>query len=79
MYHVEYEYRITSSLTLKFGEKFMRSHNLFTLTMLSASFLFGSFVINAEPSLEEVVVTARKTDENLRDVPIAISAFTTSD
>ncbi|MDG2061611.1 MAG: TonB-dependent receptor [SAR86 cluster bacterium] len=57
----------------------MRSHNLFTLIMLSASFLFGSFFINAEPSLEEVVVTARKTDENLRDVPIAISAFTTSE
>jgi iron complex outermembrane receptor protein len=33
----------------------------------------------AEPTLEEVVVSARKVDESLQDVPIAMSVFTSSD
>lgn len=31
---------------------------------------------DAAPQLEEIVVTARKTEESLKDVPIAITAFT---
>jgi iron complex outermembrane receptor protein len=33
----------------------------------------------AEPGLEEIVVTARKRDEALLDVPVAISAFTAAE
>ena len=41
--------------------------------------LFIPFSILAEPTLEEVVVSARKVDESLQDVPIAMSVFTSSD
>ena len=46
---------------------------------IAASFIFISFSVIAEPTLEEVVVSARKVDENLQDVPIAMSVFTSSD
>lgn len=35
-----------------------------------------SFAQNSASLLEEVVVTARKVDESLQDVPVAVSAFT---
>jgi iron complex outermembrane receptor protein len=43
------------------------------------SFFFISFAVIAEPTLEEVVVSARKVDESVQDVPIAMSVFTSSD
>ena len=43
------------------------------------SFFFASFALLAEPTLEEVVVSARKVDESVQDVPIAMSVFTSSD
>ena len=44
-------------------------------------FLFSLFhsALIAEPTLEEVVVSARKVDESVQDVPIAMSVFTSSD
>lgn len=48
-----------------------------------AFFLCGNSntALSAEPAaiLEEIVVTARKREENLRDVPLSISAMTDSD
>ena len=43
------------------------------------SFFFASFALLAEPTLEEVVVSARKVNESVQDVPIAMSVFTSSD
>ena len=57
----------------------MTFNNTFTKLALAASFLFIPFSIIAEPTLEEVVVSARKVNENLQDVPIAMSVFTSSD
>ena len=54
-------------------------------TQVSRGFAAALFVLCAAPlsaqvqqdgDLEEIVVTARKVEENLRDVPIAITAFT---
>lgn len=36
----------------------------------------GAAAQESDPMLEEVVVTARKVEENIQDVPIAVSAFT---
>ncbi|KRP09163.1 MAG: hypothetical protein ABS12_00625 [SAR86 cluster bacterium BACL1 MAG-121004-bin11] len=38
-----------------------------------------SLALIAEPTLEEVVVSARKVNESVQDVPIAMSVFTSSD
>jgi iron complex outermembrane receptor protein len=54
-------------------------HNTFTRLALTASFFVIPLAIFAEPTLEEVVVSARKVDESLQDVPIAMSVFTSSD
>ena len=54
------------------------SNNLFRI-ILSISFIFISFSLIAEPTLEEVVVSARKVDESVQDVPIAMSVFTSGD
>ena len=45
---------------------------------LSLSFLPGTVAFAQEgvSSIDDVVVTARKRDESLREVPIAITAFT---
>ena len=53
--------------------------NIFNRFIFAVSFLFISISLLAEPTLEEVVVSARKVDENLQDVPIAMSVFTSSD
>ena len=52
--------------------------NLFRI-IFSISFIFISFSLIAEPTLEEVVVSARKVDESVQDVPIAMSVFTSGD
>ena len=41
--------------------------------------LLVPLALAAEPVLEEVVVSARKVDENLQDVPIGMTVFTTSE
>ena len=57
----------------------MTFSNIFNRFIFAASFVFISFSLLAEPALEEVVVSARKGDESLQDVPIAMSVFTASD
>jgi len=57
----------------------MSIFNTFFRFTLAFSFLFISFALIAEPTLEEVVVSARKVDESVQDVPIAMSVFTSSD
>ena len=57
----------------------MAFSNTFNRFIFAASFVFISFSLLAEPTLEEVVVSARKVDESLQDVPIAMSVFTSSD
>ena len=47
------------------------TNNTFTKFVLAASFFLIPLTIIAEPTLEEIVVSARKVDENLQDVPIA--------
>lgn len=43
---------------------------------LSLGAILTSGVTSATPSLEEIVVTAQKREQNLQDIPIAVSAFT---
>jgi iron complex outermembrane receptor protein len=57
----------------------MRSFNTINRLIFSISFIFISYSLIAEPTLEEVVVSARKVDESVQDVPIAMSVFTASD
>ena len=57
----------------------MSISNTFIRFLFAFSFFFISFAVIAEPTLEEVVVSARKVDESVQDVPIAMSVFTSSD
>ena len=57
----------------------MSISNTFIRFVFAFSFFFISFAVIAEPTLEEVVVSARKVDESVQDVPIAMSVFTSSD
>ncbi|MDA9784858.1 TonB-dependent receptor [Gammaproteobacteria bacterium] len=57
----------------------MSISNTFFRFVFVFSFFFISFALIAEPTLEEVVVSARKVDESVQDVPIAMSVFTSSD
>ncbi len=57
----------------------MRIFSYMNRFTVSFSFIFISFSLIAEPTLEEVVVSARKVDESVQDVPIAMSVFTASD
>ena len=57
----------------------MSISNTFIRFVFAFSFFFISFALIAEPTLEEVVVSARKVDESVQDVPIAMSVFTSSD
>jgi iron complex outermembrane receptor protein len=57
----------------------MSISNTFFRFALAFSFFAVSSVLLAEPTLEEVVVSARKVDESVQDVPIAMSVFTSSD
>jgi iron complex outermembrane receptor protein len=57
----------------------MSIFNTFFRFILAFSFFFISFALIAEPTLEEVVVSARKVDESVQDVPIAMSVFTSND
>ena len=44
--------------------------------LVIASFLTGGGVIAQEVLLEEIIVTAQKRQQNLQEVPIAVTAFT---
>jgi len=44
--------------------------------LVIASFLTGGGVIAQEALLEEIIVTAQKRQQNLQEVPIAVTAFT---
>ena len=57
----------------------MSISNTFFRFAFACSFFFASFTLIAEPTLEEVVVSARKVVESVQDVPIAMSVFTSSD
>jgi iron complex outermembrane receptor protein len=57
----------------------MSISNTFFRFALAFSFFSVSFTLLAEPTLEEVVVSARKVDESVQDVPIAMSVFTSND
>lgn len=53
-----------------------RNHRHPAAVAAAVSAVLAAGSATAAPQLEEVVVTARKTEERLQDVPIAISAFT---
>ena len=57
----------------------MSISNTFFRFVFACSFFFTSLTLIAEPTLEEVVVSARKVVESVQDVPIAMSVFTSSD
>jgi iron complex outermembrane recepter protein len=61
---------------------FIRNNNGNRLAMAISATLAGlgggavAYAQSTGPQLEEIVVTARKTEESLQDVPIAVTAFT---
>ena len=57
----------------------MSISNAFFRLGLAVSFFSISLALIDEPTLEEVVVSARKVNESVQDVPIAMSVFTSSD
>ena len=60
----------------------IRSLNLLKSALPAMAFLLviEDYQANAQAiSLEEIVVTARKRDENIQDIPISITAFSASD
>lgn len=52
-------------------------HKLSTAVAMATSLLAADVALAQGQMLEEVVVTARKRSENLQDVPMAVSAFST--
>ncbi|NCF20814.1 MAG: hypothetical protein GWP63_21500, partial [Haliea sp.] len=46
------------------------------LTLLASALCLPPATVIADSMLEEVVVTAQKREQNLQDVPIAVTAFT---
>ena len=49
------------------------------LAVLGTTLAIPQFTLAQEVALEEVVVIARRRSEDLQDVPIAVTAFTSSD
>ncbi len=52
---------------------------LTTITTASLLALAVAAPVYAQPVLEEIVVTARKREENLKEIPLSISAFSSKD
>jgi iron complex outermembrane recepter protein len=52
---------------------------LATSTAVVALSIVMAAPVYAQPALEEIIVTARKRDENLKEIPLSISAFSASD
>ena len=50
-----------------------------TLPVLAMLLVFESYTVSAQIALDEIVVTARKRDENIQDIPISITSFSASD
>jgi iron complex outermembrane receptor protein len=48
---------------------------LFPLSLVSAAVFHTIPVVAQQPSLEEVVVTAQRREQNLQDVPVSVTAF----
>ena len=58
--------------------------NKLVITVFSVFFAFSIYAQDSEvsslsTSIEEIVVTARATEEAVRDIPVAISAYTEED
>ena len=51
-------------------------HKLLIVSSVAFGIVFTPLLVMAEDRLEEIVVTARKTEENLQSVPIAVTAHT---
>jgi len=49
------------------------------LSIFAMLLVFESYTTSAQIALEEIVVTARKRDENIQDIPISITSFSASD
>ncbi|MBL8627981.1 MAG: TonB-dependent receptor [Rhodospirillaceae bacterium] len=52
---------------------------LATMTAASVLAIAMAAPVVAQPALEEIVVTARKREENLKEIPLSISAFSAKD
>jgi outer membrane receptor protein involved in Fe transport len=50
-----------------------------TMTLIAASIAVSATAVAQQGVLEEVTVTARKTEEKLQDVPLSVKAFTAAD
>ena len=44
--------------------------------LIGTAGLLGSYSLPAYAQIDEIIVTARKTEENLQDVPVSVTAFT---
>jgi outer membrane receptor protein involved in Fe transport len=51
-------------------------HRSLIMAAVTAALVTGVSVVQAQGEIEEVIVTAQKRAENLQDVPIAITAYT---
>lgn len=60
----------------RFGAVIFSTVSVFLLPLLSGA---NQSAIAQEDSLQEIVVTARKTAERLQDIPLAITAFSSKD
>jgi len=50
-----------------------------TTTAIGIMSMVMAAPVSAQPALEEIVVTARKREENLKEIPLSISAFSAAD